>query len=156
MDRDREQPMLGHGRAPLLRALIDHVRGRGEARRRTRAREQRLQDLPSLTVLSTEGSREVIDELVHGSPLTPERRATLERMRRRDGVRPRWAEIEQGRHYPGEPVVLSEAGSREVLEEIKNGSPDTPGRRAMFELVQQMAEVRKRRPGSPQHVERKR
>lgn len=32
-------------------------------------------------VLDEEGSQEVLDEIIHGSPLTPERRATFERMR---------------------------------------------------------------------------
>lgn len=39
---------------------------------------------------------------------------------------------------------LSPEGSREVEEELKNGSPDTPERRAMFERMRVRAEVRKR------------
>jgi hypothetical protein len=95
--------------------------------------------------LSLEGWREIEDEIANGSPMTPERRAMFDRVQRRKDIRA--YEIEQGRHDPHEPVVLSEEGSREVLDEIENGSPDTPGRRAMFDLVQQMAGVRKRRPG---------
>lgn len=74
------------------------------------------------TILSPEGSTEVEEELRNGSPLTPERRAMFERMRRRAEVRKRWAEIEQGLHDPDELILLSEESSREILDEIENGS----------------------------------
>lgn len=96
--------------------------------------------------LSLEGWREIEDEIANGSPMTPERRAMFDRVQRRQDMRVHGTGVEQARHHPGEPVVRSEGGSREVLEEIKNGSPDTPGRRAMFDLVRQMGGVRKRRP----------
>ncbi len=183
---------------PERRALFARVRRREEVRERWPQIARGLHHPGEPIILDEQGSREVIDEIVNGSPLTPERRATFERMRlmadvhrrnaeldastpppdherfvesralglqlirrridmrKRPAEELRPAEIEQGRHYPGEPVVLSEEGSREVLDEIKNGSPATPGRRAMFELVRQMEGMRKRGPGSSQHVERKR
>ena len=45
--------------------------------------------LDGVTVLSPEGSREVLDEIKNGTPLTPERAATFERARRMAGVRKR-------------------------------------------------------------------
>jgi hypothetical protein len=38
-------------------------------------------------ILSPEGSAEVEEELKHGTPMTPERKATFERMRQMAGVR---------------------------------------------------------------------
>jgi hypothetical protein len=153
MDRHREEELPG--RRSMLRAFIDRLRSRGDARRRRTEIEQGRHIPGEPLILSEEGSREVMDEIKNGSPLTPERRAMFERIRVREAVRKRQAEIEQGRHFPGEPVILSEEGSREVLDEIKNGSPLTPERRETFELMRQMAGVRKRRPGSAQHLEQK-
>lgn len=98
------------------------------------------------TILSPEGSAE--------APDTPEQRAMLKRVRREAEVRERWAEISQGLHDPDEPLILSEEGSREVIDEIVNGSPMTPERAATFELMRQMAGVRKRRPGSIRQIEK--
>lgn len=56
-------------------------------------------------------------------------------------ARERWAEITRGLHDPDEPLVLDEEGSREVIDEIINGSPRTPERAATFERVRFMAEV---------------
>jgi hypothetical protein len=64
-------------------------------------------------------------------------------------MRPRWEEIQQGMKHPDDPTILSEEGSREVLDEIANGSPLTPERRATFERMRAMAGVRKRKPGRP-------
>jgi hypothetical protein len=100
--------------------------------------------LEGVTVLSPEGSREILDEIRNGTPLTPERAATFERARQMSGVRKRSAALEQGRHRAGEPIILSPEGSREVEEEIRNGSPLTPERRAMFERMRRREEVRKR------------
>lgn len=44
--------------------------------------------------------------------------------------------------YP--PVILSPEGSAEVEEELKNGTPMTPERKASFERMRQMAEVHRR------------
>lgn len=74
-------------------------------------------------------------------------RAFVDRLRSGGDARRRRAEIDQGRHLPGEPIIPSEEGSREVLDEIINGSPLTPERRETFELMRQMAGVRRRRPG---------
>lgn len=100
-------------------------------------------------ILSPEGSAEVEEEFRSGSALTPERRAMFERMNRRAEVRKRWAEIEQGLHDPDEPILLSEEGSREVLDEIENGSPLTPARAATFERMRQMADVHERSVADP-------
>ena len=89
------------------------------------------------TILTPESSAEV-------SPDTPEQRAMLKRMRREAEVRERWVEISQGLHDPDEPIILSEEGSREVIDEIVNGSPMTPERAATFERMRQMAEVHRR------------
>lgn len=69
----------------------------------------------------------------------------FEGLRRNDDVLARWAEIEKGLHDPDEPVILSEEGSREVLDEIANGTPLTPERRATFERMRAMAGVRTRK-----------
>jgi hypothetical protein len=45
---------------------------------------------------------------------------------------------------PYRPVILSPEGSAEVEEELKNGSPMTPERQAMFERMDRRAELRKR------------
>ncbi|HEX8695554.1 MAG TPA: hypothetical protein VF746_24285 [Longimicrobium sp.] len=45
---------------------------------------------------------------------------------------------------------LSDEGSREVEEEMSRPPADTPGRRRMFALVEQIAERRKRRAESEQ------
>lgn len=47
-------------------------------------------------------------------------------------------------------TVLSPEGSREILEEIKNGTPLTPERAATFERARQMAGVRKRKLSAPE------
>jgi hypothetical protein len=156
MDRHREvEPPGVPLRRSMLRAFVDRLRSRADARRR-RAEIDQGRHLPGEPIiLSEEGSREVLDEIKNGSPLTPERQAMFERMRARKAVRKRQAEIAQGRHLPGEPIILTEEGSREVLDEIRNGSPLTPERRETFELMRQMTGVRKRRPGSSQHLEQK-
>jgi hypothetical protein len=82
-------------------------------------------------------------------------RAFIDRLRNLADARRRRAEIDQVLPLQWEPIVLSEEGSREVLDEIKNGSPLTPERQETFELMRQMAGVRKRRPGSAQHLEQK-
>ncbi|HEX6041199.1 hypothetical protein [Longimicrobium sp.] len=103
----------------------------------------------------------MIDEIINGSPMTPERRATFERMRfmagvRRNGVRGidpvSTPEPVRGQEhetmelpwYLEGVTVLTPEGSAEVLEEIRNGSPDTPERLAMFERMDRRAEIRKR------------
>lgn len=45
---------------------------------------------------------------------------------------------------PHLPTILSPEGSAEVEEELKNGSPMTPERRAMFERMRQREGVRRR------------
>lgn len=50
------------------------------------------------TILSPEGSRELLEELANPPADTPERRATFERMREMEGVRRR-------SHGPGAPPV---------------------------------------------------
>jgi hypothetical protein len=45
--------------------------------------------------MSPEGSAEIEEELKNGSPLTPQRRATFERVRRRREVRERLANAEE-------------------------------------------------------------
>ena len=45
---------------------------------------------------------------------------------------------------PYRPIVMSPEGSAEIEEELKNGSPLTPERRAMFERMQRRREVRER------------
>ena len=94
-----------------------------------------------ITVLSEEGSREVLDEIRNGTPLTPERAATFERARRMAGVRKQ--RMEKGPMSPYHPIISSPEGSREVEEEPANGPLLTTERRAMFERMRQREEVRK-------------
>lgn len=45
--------------------------------------------------LSLEGWREIEEEIAHGSPMTPERRTMLERVRAREAIRRRLAVEEE-------------------------------------------------------------
>lgn len=99
--------------------------------------------LDGVTVLSPEGSAEVLNEIENGSPLTPERAAMFERMERRARVRREREEAELPWLLDG-ITVLTPEGSAEVLEEIRNGSPDTPERRAMFARMDQRAGILER------------
>jgi hypothetical protein len=45
---------------------------------------------------------------------------------------------------PYRPTILSPEGSAEVEEELKNGSPMTPERKAMFERIRAREAVRAR------------
>lgn len=48
-----------------------------------------LSYLPEPTTLNPEGTREVLKEIRYGSPLTPQRKAMLERVRAHEAVRTR-------------------------------------------------------------------
>jgi hypothetical protein len=50
-----------------------------------------LSHLPEPTILSPEGTREVLMEIRYGSPLTPQRKAMLERVRAQEVIRKRRA-----------------------------------------------------------------
>ena len=93
--------------------------------------------------LSLAGSREVEEEMARPPADTPERRSLFERVRRRMLMRKAHEATELPWFLDG-ITVLGEEGSREVLEEIRNGSPDTPERRAMFARMERRAEIRKR------------
>lgn len=73
---------------PARRSLLQRVLRRGRARRDREGIEVPW-FLDGMTVPSPEGSAEVLDEIEHGTPLTPERAATFERMRAMAGVRRR-------------------------------------------------------------------
>lgn len=103
-------------RLSVLRVLIDRLRRRAAppAQRESTEVDARLDGSHSVwgpherwaeiarglhhpdepVILDEEGSREVIDEIIHGSPLTPERRATFERMRLMAVVHRRNEELE--------------------------------------------------------------
>lgn len=82
-------------------------------------------------ILSPEGSAAVEHELKRGTPMTPERAATFERMRQMAGVRKRRLD----RDDVHSTTILSPEGSADVEEELKHGTPMTPGRRAMLDLA---------------------
>jgi hypothetical protein len=120
-------------------------------------------------ILSPRGSEEVEAELKNGSPLTPERQATFERMRQMAGVRKR-TPASALPAIPGRSVVLgpypelidsyrqtpmlSSKGSREVEEEMARPPADTPGRRALFERVAVRAAMRRRVEGLKESLRR--
>lgn len=146
MDRDRGIDKTNPPVRPsLLRALMEHVRGRVAARRKRTEFEQRLHELSDATILSEEGSREVLEEIKNGSPLTPERRETFELMQQMAGVRRRsdcHLEDPADPYRPTPPLSLE--GSREVEEEMARPPADTPERRALFERVRVRAAMRAR------------
>jgi hypothetical protein len=78
------------------------------------------------------------------SSANPAWRASSASVRRSHG-RPRLEEIQKGLKHPDEPTILSDEGSQEVMDEILNGSPLTPERRATFERMRSMAGVRTRK-----------
>lgn len=147
MDTYGRTPMLspepGSRRDDCTRpSLLQRIR-----RRLGFGRRQEEPELPwfldGVTVLSPEGSAEVLDEIRNGSPLTPERAAMFERVERRARDRREREEAELPWFLDG-ITVLTPEGSAEVLEEIRNGSPDTPERRAMFARMDQRAGILKR------------
>lgn len=112
MHQEHAKPtVISRNRNSLLRALMERLRGR---------------------TVSRAGRAEVETGIL------------LDQSRSMREGRERWAAIARGLHHPDEPVVLDEEGSREVLDEIVNGSPLTPERRATFERMRLMAEVHRR------------
>lgn len=110
--------------------------------------------------LSPEAAAEIIAEMKAPPADTPERRATFELARMMAAVHERSAREEargdvseipeillpdEATMNPYHLTILSPEGSAEVEEEIRNGTPLTPERRATFERMRQMEGVRKHR-----------
>lgn len=150
MDPHRRTPMLvpqpnSRRNSPGRPSLLERIR-----RRFWTSKQQEEPEVPwfldGVTVLSPEGSAEVLDEIRNGSPLTPERAAMFERIRVLREVHARSELDDCG--GPVDPYrrtpMLSPEGSREVEEEMSNPAADTPGRRALFERVEVRAAMRRR------------
>lgn len=118
-----------------------------------------LHDPDQPLVLDEEGSREVLDEIENGSPLTPERAATFARMRAMAGVRGQQSSPAEDPEDPRRAAIrahpelvdtyrrtptLSPEGVREIEAEMACPPLDTPGRRALFERVEARAAMRRR------------
>jgi hypothetical protein len=130
MDQDREEPKV--------REMT------GVGKRRLGDEQCDLDPYRRTPPLSLAGSCEVEEEMAQPPADTPERHALFERVRRKQEGRDRWTEISRRLNHLDELLVLDEQGSREVIDEIVNGSPLTHERRATLERMRLMAEVQRR------------
>ena len=103
-----------------------------------------------------EGSEEILHELEHGSPNTPERLATF---RRADALtflveRELAASARRARDRHHAEMIMSldptppftPEGTGEILHELEHGSPDTPERRRMFVLMDRVSVLMDEKP----------